>query len=150
MTPSPKRTVNPVPENCHAVTPYLIVHGVPRLLDFLIKAFGAEITEKMDAPDGTVRHAEVRIADSLVMMGEAGGPNPARPSTLYLYVPEVDQTFKRALAAGAKSLSEPKDQFYGDRSGGVEDPSGNHWYIATHVEDVSREEMQRRFAAMAR
>jgi uncharacterized glyoxalase superfamily protein PhnB len=97
--------------------------------------------------DGTVHHAEVKIGDSIVMMGEPAEPAKARPSSLYLYVPDVDAAYKAALAAGAKSLMEPADQFYGDRSGGVEDPSGNHWYVATHVADISPEEMQKRAKA---
>jgi uncharacterized glyoxalase superfamily protein PhnB len=104
----------------------------------------------MDRPDGTVQHAEVRIGDSVVMMGEPQGEVQPRPVNLYLYVEDVDAVYLRAIQAGAKSIGEPKDQFYGDRSGGVEDPSGNTWYIATHVEDVEPEEFKRRVAALAR
>lgn len=142
--------VNPVPRGYHTVTPYLTVNGVARLLDFLQQAFDATVIERMDGPDGNVMHAEVRIGDSVVMMGDAGGRYPAAPSTLYLYVPDCDALYKRAIDAGATSISEPADQFYGDRHGGVTDPSGNHWYIATHIEDVPPDEMQRRAADYAK
>ena len=148
MTPSAKCSVKPIPDGCHAITPYLIVARVAKLIDFLKQTFDGQVTEKMEAPDGAIRHAEVKIGDSLVMMGEAGGPNAPRPGTLYLYVTDVDAIYRRALEVGARSLSEPKDQFYGDRSCGIEDPSGNHWYIATHIEDVPPDEMQRRAAAL--
>jgi PhnB protein len=98
----------------------------------------------MNRPDGSVWHAEMRIGDSMLMMGEAGGQWKARPANLYLYVEDVDRTYAQAVAAGGKSLGEPKTQIYGDRSGGGEDPCGNSWWIATHVEDVSPEEMERR------
>lgn len=96
--------------------------------------------------DGTIQHAEVKIGDSIVMLAEACDPWKPRPSMLYLYVNDVDATYQRAIEAGATSLREPATHFYGDRSGGVEDPTGNHWWIATHVEDVSPEELQRRAA----
>ncbi len=99
-----------------------------------------------ERPDGTIQHAEVKIGDSIVMLADAAGEWKPRPSMLYLYVNDVDETYRLALAAGATSLREPTTHFYGDRSGGVEDPVGNHWWIATHVEDVSPEEIQRRTA----
>ena len=100
----------------------------------------------MPRADGSIHHAEIKIGDSIVMMGEPAEPAKARPSTLYLYVPDVDAAYKAALAGG-KSLMEPADEFYGDRSGGVEDPSGNQWYVATRIADVSPEEMQKRAKA---
>jgi len=131
--------VKPIPEAYHAVTPYLVVRGVRKLIEFLKQAFDAKETEFVDMGNGYV-HAEVRIGDSIVMMGEA---DPA-PACLYLYVNDVDATYKRALRTGATSLSEPTDHFYGDRSAAVKDPCGNTWYIATHKEDVSPEELRRR------
>jgi len=136
--------VKPIPDGFHSVTPYLIVPGVAKLIDFLKQAFGAQVTERMDMPDGTVMHAQVRIDDSPIMMGEAKAQYPAMPTHLYLYVKDADAVYKRAIQAGATSVMEPADQFYGDRHGGVKDPSGNTWWIATHVEDVSREEIERR------
>ncbi len=101
----------------------------------------------MAEPDGTVRHGEVRIGDSIVMVGEASAQHKPMPTTLYLYVTDTDATYRRAIQAGATSLTEPADQFYGDRNAGVEDPCGNQWWIATHVEDVAPEEMKRRSEA---
>jgi uncharacterized glyoxalase superfamily protein PhnB len=138
--------VKPVPEGYHTVTPYLTVESVEKLLDFVKKAFHATETYQMARPDGSVRHAEVRIGDSIVMMGQARDEWKPRPGTLYLYLSDVDASYERALAAGGKSLREPSTQFYGDRSAGVEDPVGNQWWIATHVEDVPPEEIERRAA----
>jgi len=138
--------VKPVPEGYHTVTPYLTVESVEKVLDFVKKAFDATETYRMARPDGSVGHAEVRIGDSMVMMGQARDEWKPRPGSLYLYVPDVDASYKRAVAAGGKPLREPTTQFYGDRSGGVEDPVGNQWWIATHVEDVPPEEIERRAA----
>jgi len=142
--------VKPIPEGYHSVTPYLVVEGVAALIDFLKQAFDAHEIERMARPDGTIQHAEVRIGDSVVMMGETPAETESMPTTLYLYVSDTDATYARALQAGATSVREPADQFYGDRSAGVKDRSGNFWYIATHVEDVSREELARRAAAQAK
>ncbi len=137
--------VQPIPEGYHNVTPYLMVRGADRLIEFLKQAFGAEERgERFRRPDGTIMHAEVKIGDSVVMLGEANEQFPAQPTALCLYVTDTDTTYRRAMDAGGTSLREPEDQFYGDRSAGVADPSGNTWWIATHVEDVSREEMERR------
>jgi len=137
----------PIPEGYHSITPYLVVDGASRLIDFLKQAFGAEETFRMPMPDGKIGHAEVKIGDSVVMMGDAGAQMPPMPAMLYLYVNDADTTYKRALQAGATSLNEPMDQFYGDRSGAVKDPVGNHWWIATHKEDVPPEELARRAEA---
>jgi uncharacterized glyoxalase superfamily protein PhnB len=102
----------------------------------------------MARPDGGVMHAEVKVGDSKLMMGEPMGDWKAKPCSLYLYVEDVDAVYQRAIQAGGTSVREPSDQFYGDRTGGVIDPSGNYWGIATHVEDVSHEEMAKRAAAM--
>ena len=142
--------VKPIPEGYHSVNPYLTVHGVPKLIDFLKQAFAAQEIERMAQPDGTIRHAEVRIGDSVVMMSEAGGEREPRPSAIYLYVSDTDAAYKRALQAGGSSLMEPADQFYGDRSAGVQDPSGNYWWIATHQEDVPPEELKARAEAAMR
>jgi uncharacterized glyoxalase superfamily protein PhnB len=140
--------VKPIPDGAHTVTPYLVVEGVPKLIEFLKQAFAAQEVGRMARPDGGVMHAEVKIGDSKVMMGEPMGDSKAKPCSLYLYVEDVDAVYQRAIQAGGTSVGEPKDQFYGDRTGGVIDPSGNYWGIATHVEDVSPEEMATRAAAM--
>ncbi len=139
--------VKPIPEGYHSITPYLVVEGAVKLIDFLKEAFGAEERERMAMPDGTIRHAELKIGDSMLMMGEASGEYKPMPTALYLYVTDTDSTYRRAVAAGATSISEPADQFYGDRNAGVTDPSGNKWWIATHKEDVAPEELARRAQA---
>jgi PhnB protein len=140
-------SVKPIPDGYHSITPYLVISGAAKLIDFLTRAFGAKEIHLMAAPDGTVMHAELEIGDSRVMMGEAKGQWPPMPSMLYLYVKDCDAVYKRALDAGATSVSEPADMFYGDRHGAVKDSSGNFWYIATHKEDVAPEEMERRAKA---
>ena len=132
------------PEGYHSITPYLVVEGAARLIEFLIQAFGAEEVHRMPAPGGLVGHAEVRIGDSVVMLGDARGEHHATNTMLYLYVEDVDATYQIALAAGAEAVQPPMDQFYGDRSGSVKDPCGNVWYIATHIEDVAPDELKRR------
>ena len=140
--------VKPIPEGFHTVTPYLVVKGVAKILDFVKHAFDAKEIERHARPDGVVMHAQVKIGDSFVMMGEADGTeHPAMPASLYLYVPNIDEVYKRAIKAGGVSIREPADMFYGDRHGGVKDVAGNQWWIATHIEDVSPEEMRRRMEA---
>ena len=136
--------VKPIPDGYHALTPYLIVEGVAQLLEFLKRAFGAEEVRRTALPDGTVVHAEVRIEGSALMMGEARGEFPPMPGSIFFYVRDADAVYRRALEAGAVSLMEPADQFHGDRLGGVKDPAGNQGWIATHIGDVSPEEMRRR------
>jgi uncharacterized glyoxalase superfamily protein PhnB len=148
MTATTKRSVQAIPNGSHSITPYLVVEGVPKLIEFLKQAFGAQELGRMARPDGGVMHAEVKVGDSKLMMGEPMGDWKAKPCSLYLYVEDVDAVYQRAIQAGGTSVSEPSDQFYGDRTGGVIDPSGNYWGIATHVEDVSHEEMAKRAAAM--
>ena len=138
--------VQPVPDGFHTVTPYLVIQGVNKLLDFVSHAFDAKITDSIEMPDGSVKHAEVQIGDSRVMIGEAGDGQDPMPGMLYLYVPDIDVFYAQAMAAGAESIQEPTDHFYGDRSGGVKDSCGNIWYIATHVEDVPPDELRRRAA----
>ncbi len=140
--------LKPIPEGYHSVTPYLVNRGADRTLEFVRQAFGATVTEYMPRTDGRIGHAEVRIGDSIVMMSEATDEHKPMPAMLYLYVPDIDATYRRALAAGATSVAEPQDKFYGDRSGGVRDPAGNCWYIATHVEDVAADELKRRAQAL--
>jgi PhnB protein len=136
--------VKPIPDGYHSVTPYLTVQGAARLLEFLKRAFDATIAEQLEQPDGTIGHAEVRIGDSVLMIADARGEWQPATGTLYLYVPDADATYQQAIEAGAVSVMEPTTQFYGDRHGGVKDPSGNFWWIATHVEDVPPDELARR------
>jgi PhnB protein len=139
--------VKPIPDGYHTVTPYLVVRDVPRLIDFLQQAFGATEIMRSARPDGSILHAEVSIGDSRVMLGEASAPTPPMPGCVHLYVVDTDALYHLALQAGATSLREPTDQFYGDRMAGVQDPVGNQWWIATHVEDVPPAEIARRAAA---
>jgi uncharacterized glyoxalase superfamily protein PhnB len=136
--------VKAIPEGFHSVTPYVLVEDGAKFIDFVQQAFGAELCERMENPDGSVRHAQVKIGDSFVMLGKPQGEG--MPASLYLYVPDCDAVYQRALAAGATSIMEPADQFYGDRGAGVTDPCGNLWWIGTHIEDVSSEELARRAA----
>jgi uncharacterized glyoxalase superfamily protein PhnB len=140
--------VRRIPEGYRCVTPYLVNEGAERVLRFVTQAFGAaEKFPPMKRPDGKIMHAEMRIGDSVVMLGEACGEYRPMPGCLYLYVEDVDGMYNRALQAGATSVTEPRDQFYGDRSAGVRDPAGNFWWIATHKEDVTDAELERRFRA---
>jgi PhnB protein len=141
--------VNWKPEGYHTVTPYLVGRGTAELIEFLKQSFGAQERERLMRSDGKIMHAEVKIGDSVVMMGESSDDFKAMPTSIHLYLEDVDEAYKRAVQADGKSLREPTDQFYGDRSAGVQDASGNHWWLATHVEDVSPEEMQRRQETMA-
>jgi uncharacterized glyoxalase superfamily protein PhnB len=141
--------VNPIPEGFHTVTPYLVVKGAAKLIDFLKKAFNAKEIDSFKRPDGTIMHATVQIGDSRIMLAEATEKFPPVPASLYLYVTDTDAMFHSGMEAGGTSLMEPADQFYGDRNAGVKDPTGNSWWIATHVEDVSPEEMQKRSEAYA-
>ncbi|MGD9900012.1 MAG: VOC family protein [Calditrichaceae bacterium] len=136
--------VKPIPEGYHTLTPYMIVNDVGGLIDFLKKAFMAEEIYSMPGPEDNIMHAEVKIGDSKVMIGSSSPEFKAMPGMLYFYVRDTDAVYKQAIQAGAVSLMEPADQFYGDRNAGVKDPQGNLWWIATHVEDVPQDEMQKR------
>ncbi len=150
--------VSPVPAGYHTVTPYISVKGAAKALDFYKRAFGAEVLVRMDMPDGRVGHAEMKIGDSYVMLADempemadavAKSPQTLGGTTfgLMIYLDGVDARFKQALEAGAKVKRPVQDQFYGDRTGTLEDPFGHVWTIGTHVEDVSPEEMKKRMAA---
>jgi PhnB protein len=140
--------VKAIPEGHHSVAAYLVVVGADKLITFLEQAFGGTCIERLSGPNGATAHAEVKIGDTIVMLGEASERAKAYPATLYHYVTNVDETHRRALSVGGKVLTEPTDMFYGDRSGAVIDPCGNFWHIATHLEDVSPEEMGKRMQAM--
>jgi PhnB protein len=139
---------SPIPPGYHTATPYLIARGADKVVDFMKNAFGAQLSfPPMTGPDGKIMHADLMIGDSHVMISEATEQHPAMQSMIHLYVPNVDAVYQRAVAAGGTSTLEPTDQFYGDRGASVTDPSGNHWYIATHIEDVSMEEIKKRAEA---
>src|SRR5438477_230484 len=146
----------PIPEGYQSVTPYLIVGGAAKALDYYKRAFGAKERMRLPMPDGKIAHAEIEIGDSVIMLADEfpqmGAKSPqtigGTPVGICLYVEDVDTRFKQAIAAGGKEERPVKDQFYGDRSGTLIDPFGHKWTIATHIEDVSSEEMKRRMAAM--
>jgi PhnB protein len=145
----------PIPDGYHSVTPYLIVKGAASAIDFYKKAFGAKETLRMPGPGGKIMHADIKIGDSPVMladeMPEMGSKSPqtlgGTPVSLMIYVRDVDAAAAQATAAGAKVIRPVKDQFYGDRAGTFADPFGHTWTLATHKEDVSMEEIQKRFQA---
>jgi len=147
--------VKPIPDGYHSITPYLVVSGAARAIEFYKQIFAAKIMFRMDGPDGKVGHAELRIGDSAIMLADefpAMGSRSAQsiggsPVSLMLYVEDVQSVFDKAVAGGATVIRPVCDQFYGDRSGMVTDPFGHIWTISTHIEDVSHEEMLRRAAA---
>jgi uncharacterized glyoxalase superfamily protein PhnB len=134
------------PKGFHSVTPYLIVTDAERLVQFLRGTFDAEEVILMKNPEGKIQHAAFRVGDSVVELANSQGQWAPLTAGLHVYVPDTDATYQRAITAGGKSLYEPKDMFYGERSGGVQDPCGNHWYIATQTEELSPAELQQRAA----
>ncbi len=144
-----KSQVSYKPEGLHSVVPYLHVNGAAKLIEFMKQVFDAQEIARYPMPDGTISHAQVKIGDSVVELADGGEKWPPMPCALHVYVPDSDATYRRALAAGCTSLQEPADQFYGERSASVRDFCGNNWYLATQIEVVSREEIDKRIAAMA-
>ena len=142
-------TLNYVPEGAPTVTPYLAVKGVAGLIDFLKAIFGAKELDRVVLPDGRIMNASVQLGDSRLMMGDPGD-RPPETAMLYVYVPDCDAVYERALAAGATSLVAPVDMFYGDRTAAFQDASGNKWWVATHKEDVPRDELMKRVATAKR
>jgi len=143
-------TVNPIPEGYHTLTPYLSVHGAAALIDIYARAFGAVKVHGHSMPDGSILNAGLKIGTSMLMIGEAPKDRKPTPTMIYMYVVDVDAVYDRAMAAGATSIRAPADQFYGERSGAVEDPAGNQWWIATHTEDMSDDELIRRAMSRSR
>ncbi len=148
--------VNPIPSGYHTVTPYLVVNDGARAIDFYKQAFGAKELHRMGGPDGKIGHAELKIGDSVIMLSDEmmGNRSPqslgGSPVSIFLYVDNVDSVFNQAVKAGAKSDMAPEDMFWGDRYGKLTDPFGHVWGLATHVEDVAPQEMEKRAqAAMA-
>ena len=137
------RGVQPVPEGYHTVTPFLLVQKADQLIKFIENAFNGTLTYKMEE-DGSIRHATMQIGNSMIMLAEANEEFQPMPCMLHLYVEDVDSIYEQALESGGTSLREPENQFYGDRSAGIRDDWNNQWWIATHIEDVSDEEIERR------
>jgi uncharacterized glyoxalase superfamily protein PhnB len=138
----------PIPDGYPTVIPYLMIENANRFVDFMKQVFDAQLVEQITRPDGKPGHTELRIADSMIMLSEAAPPQyAATPVMLHVYVADVDARYARALKAGATEVQKPAQQFYGDRSGGVKEPCGNTIWIATHVEDVPSDELQKRAAA---
>lgn len=148
------RSVKPIPEGYHSITPYLGILKAAEAIEFYKKAFGATQVMRLDMPDGRIGHAELRIGDSAIMLGTPcdqgplSGPDNAVSVGLHLYVTDVDKSFQRALDAGASAVSEVKDQFYGDRSGTLKDPYGHVWFLATRKEDLTEEQIKQRAMEM--
>jgi len=150
--------VDPVPSGFHSVNPILTVRGADRAIEFYRRAFGAEVTERMDRPDGKVMHATLKIGDSTLMLGEECEPHEGHEEecvrspadlkgttvTLYLYADRADAVFDRAVEAGGEGMMPMTDMFWGDRIGMIRDPFGHVWGIASHIEDLSPEEMESR------
>ena len=142
----------PVPEGYHTITPYLAVEDASTAIDFYKKAFGAKERVQMAGPGGSVMHAELEVGDSLIMLSDPFPQASTKPPkelggtsvSIFAYVEDIDSVYKQAIDSGATSLMEPDDMFWGDRFGSVQDPFGHSWTIATHVEDVSPEEMEAR------
>ena len=146
------KKVSYIPKGYNTVTPYLVIKGAAKAIDYYKNVFGATVVERMDAPDGRVGHAELQIGDSRIMLADE---NPqmgyrsaetigASPVSLYVYIPDCDKVVAKAVAEGAKILKPVEDQFYGDRSGFIQDPFGHFWSVATHKEDLSPKEMEER------
>ncbi|PYN81755.1 MAG: glyoxalase [Candidatus Rokuibacteriota bacterium] len=150
--------VKPVPQGYRTATPYLIIDGAAKALDFYKRIFGAVEKMRMPSPGGKVGHAEITIGDSIIMLADEHPEIGARSPRAFggsgvgimLYVDDVDVTVKNAVAEGAKLVQKVEDKFYGDRTGTIEDPWGHTWHVGTHKEDVSEDEMKRRMASMAK
>ncbi len=140
---------NPIPAGYHTVTPFLAVADARAVIAFATAAFAAEELFVMTMDDGTPVHAELQVGDSRVMVGQVSEAKQAFPAMLYMYVGDVDAVYAKAVEAGGKTVREPTDEIYGDRNAAVTDPGGNQWWIATHIEDVSNDEIARRMRERA-
>jgi PhnB protein len=143
-------SVKPIRDGFHTITPYFVVRNARHLIEFLSEAFGGELMSRMNRPDGSVMHAEMRVGNSIIMLADGTSEYGPMPIAIYLYVPDCDAVYRRALAAGATSISEVHDMPSGERYGGVKDPCGNLWWVATHVADFSAEEQEKRWKAFKR
>ncbi|PTR16559.1 PhnB protein [Nitrosospira sp. Nsp2] len=150
-------SIRPIPDGYHSITPYLMINGAAEAIEFYRRAFGAKELFKMDAPGGKIGHAEIEIGNSRIMMADdCGGESPfsnpqsagGSPVGLHLYVEDVDAVFAQAVSEGATVIKSVKDQFYGDRTGALKDPFGHIWFLATHKEELSPDEIKQRAEAM--
>lgn len=142
--------MKPIREGFHRLTPYLFVEGAASLIDFLVAAFDGKVTSREEHPNGSIMHAEMCVGDSMLMLAEASSEFGPMPTSIYLYVTDCDTPYQRALEAGGVSVFDIMNLPSGERYGGVKDPCGNIWWIATHVEDISLEEQERRWKAFQR
>ncbi|WP_347901214.1 VOC family protein [Pseudomonas purpurea] len=147
-------SVKPIPEGYHSITPYLGIQKAAEAIEFYKKAFGATETMRLAMPDGSIGHAELRIGDCAIMLGTPcdqgplSNPDKSPAVGLHLYVKDVDAQYAQAIKAGASVVSEPKDQFYGDRSGTLKDPYGHVWFLASRKEDLTQEQIEKRAREM--
>jgi PhnB protein len=158
MASTPKPKPQPIPDTYRRITPFIVVDGAARAMEFYAEAFGATERMRIPGPDGTIAHAEIQVGDSVVMVEDASpfmgtkappsGGFEGSPTGLFIYVEDVDAVIERAVELGATLERPASDQFYGDRDGHIVDPFGHHWTVATHVEDVEPDEMKRRMAKM--
>ncbi len=149
-----KKKISPIPKGFHSITPYIFVDGAAEAIAFYKKAFKAKLLFKMQQPNGKISYAELSIGDSKIMLGDECPDMNARapkayggsPVGFHFYVEDVDKMVKKAVACGAQLTKPVEDMFYGDRCGSVEDPFGHHWYLATHIEDLTPRELKKRAA----
>ncbi len=135
---------NYVPQGFSTVTPFLMVENANKLLEFMKQALDAKEQYALRHDDGTLWHAQMKVGDAMIMVGDTMKQGPVMPAAIYLYVPDADAAYKKAIEAGAEKVSEPDDQFYGDRVGGVKDAFGNMWWFSTHIENLAPAEMTKR------
>jgi len=143
-------TARPIREGFHAITPYLFIRNAARLIEFISTAFGGSVTYRKERPDGSIIHAEMRVGDSMLMLADASGQFEPMPASIYLYVTDCDAVYQTALHSGGTAVSQIMTLPSGERYGGVKDPCGNIWWVATHVEDVPPDEQERRWKVFQR
>jgi PhnB protein len=141
--------VKPIPPGYRTITPYLTVKGAKTLINFLERAFNAKNMRQTVRPDGSIGNAEVLIGDSMIMIADGTETWQSSPTSIYMYVENCDAVYQKAIEEGGESIIEPQDMFYGDRNAGIKDFCGNSWWIGTHIEDVSDEEIQNRMEEQA-
>ena len=135
--------MNYKPKGFNSITPYITVDGAAKFIEFVKKAFGAEELHRYQPPDSDkIMHAVIKIEDTFIECSDGSAEFPPMPAALHFYVPDVDAVYEKAIKAGGIGKSEPKDQFYGDREAFVKDPCGNNWYLATHIKDITEEELK--------
>jgi uncharacterized glyoxalase superfamily protein PhnB len=144
------KQVQPIPEGFHTLTSYLLVADAKKEVEFAKAAFDAQEVHISKLPNGSIMHATLKIGTSMLMLGQVSGEMKPVPSMLFMYVEHVDGVYQRAVKSGGKSVHEPTEQMWGDRAGAVTSPNGIQWWISTHTEEVSEEELQKRMAARSK